>query len=359
VAGPVSGVRRLHQFIIGAAPGDAITDQALTLRRWLREAGFDSEVFAESIHPQLAGVVRSYTEYRARQSGELVVLHHSIGSDLVDELLERDVRFILMYHNITPPEFFEPFDPGLAAQVRRGRQQVERLRDRTILGLADSPFNEADLRRAGYFRTGVLPIVLDPDRYDLEPNPQLLTRYRIGGPVLLFVGRLVPHKRQEDLVRLLYCYHRIDPRARLLLVGDPWVPAYADWLRDIVDDVGLGNRVCFLGHVSQRDLVTCYRLADVYVSMSEHEGFGKPLIESMYLGVPVVAYAAGAVPATLGGAGVLFRYKRFEALAELVDLIVRDSGLRMRLVERQRERVREFLEPRVRARWQKLMSGLF
>ncbi len=352
------GKPALHQFIIGAAPGDAITGQALLIRRWLREAGFHSEVFAESIHPQLAGQVRPYREYRPPGPGAPVILHHSIGSDLVDDLLAGGVRFVLIYHNITPPEFFEPFDPGLAGRLRRGRQQLERLRDRTVVALADSAFNEAELRRAGYGRTGVLPIVLDPAEYALESNPNLVRCLGEGGPVLLFVGRLVPNKRQEDLIKLMYYYVRIEPTARLLLVGDPWLPAYGEWLRDLAAELGLEKSVLFLGHLSQRDLVTCYRLADVYVSMSEHEGFGKPLIESMYLGVPVVAYAAGAVPETLGGAGILFRYKHFEALAELVDLVVRDGDLRRRLVARQRERVKAFLEPTVRACWQEVVSSL-
>ncbi len=348
----------LHQFIVGAVPGDAITDHALLLQRWLREAGLCSEIFAESIHPSLAGWIRPYLEYRPRRRGELVILHHSIGSSMVEDLLARDLRFLLIYHNITPPTFFQPFDPGLALQVRKGREQLQRLRGRTVLALADSHFNEADLRAAGYPRTGVLPIVLDPSQYDLEPNPALLKQYRSTGTRLLFVGRLVPNKRQEDLVKLLYWYRRVDPDARLFLVGDPWLPAYAEWLRELAEGLGLGEAVVFAGHVSQQDLVTYYRLADVYVSMSEHEGFGKPLIESMHLGVPVVAYAAAAVPETLGGAGVLFHRKEFEALAELVNIVVKDEPLRQRIIARQRERVCAFLEPEVRRVWKRIISNI-
>jgi glycosyltransferase involved in cell wall biosynthesis len=102
-------------------------------------------------------------------------------------------------------------------------------------------------------------------------------------------------------------------------------------------------------------LVTYYRLADIYVSMSEHEGFGKPLIESMYFGIPVLAYAAAGVPETMGGAGVLFREKDYEALAELVDIIVKDETIRDRIVARERERVKEFLEPSVRQKWEQYL----
>lgn len=354
----MTGRRALHQFIIGASPGDAITDQARLLQRWLREAGFDTAIYAESIHPALEGRVRPWREFHPSRPEELVILHHSIGSDLVEDLLAQDVRFLLIYHNITPCEFVEPFDASLAARLQKGWEQLGRLRERTALALADSAFNERELRRAGYVRTGVLPIVLDPGHYAAPPNPALLARYADGAPHLLFVGRLVPNKRQEDLIKLLYYYRRIDPAARLFLVGAPWLPAYTQWLEELADDLDLREAVIFTGHVSPSDLIAYYRLAHVFVSMSEHEGFGKPLIESMYFGVPVVAYAAAAVPETLGGAGVLFRRKDYEALAELVDLVIRNDPLRQRILARQRERVARFLEPAVRQRWEAFLQEI-
>ena len=118
----------LHQFLVGAVVGDAITDSALLLRRWLREAGYKSEIYAESIEPALARDVRSYLDYRPAVSGWLEVLHHSIGSDLVDHLLEIEPRILLVYHNITPVTFFRDVDPGLAMQTRRGREQLSDLR---------------------------------------------------------------------------------------------------------------------------------------------------------------------------------------------------------------------------------------
>jgi glycosyltransferase involved in cell wall biosynthesis len=347
--------RTLHQFIIGATPGDAITDQAFVIQRWLREAGFQSEIYAESIHPSLFGKVKPYRSYRPSQPSELVILHHSIGSDLVDHLLAQNVRFLIIYHNVTPPCFFRLFDPSLTRQVSRGREQLQSLRKCTVLALGVSSFNETELRHAGYAHTGVLPVVLDPAQYDLEPNSDLLSRYQGGGVKLLFVGRLVPNKRQDNLIKLLWYYRRIDPEARLFLVGPPWVPSYAEWLQELAEMLGLADAVVFTGHVSRQDLVTYYRLADIYVSMSEHEGFGKPLIESMYFGIPVLAYAAAGVPETMGGAGVLFREKDYEALAELVDIIVKDETLRNRIVARERERVKEFLEPSVRQKWEQYL----
>ncbi len=351
--------RVLHQFIIGASPGDAITDQALLLQRWLREDGFSSKIYAESIHPSLSEIIKPYDRYRPSQTGELVILHHSIGSDLVDFLLNMDLHLIVIYHNVTPPSFVQAIDPVLAVHLQKGREQLAVLKERTVLALGDSAFNEAELRQAGFSQTGILPIVLDPADYDLEPNPALLREYQEENVKLLFVGRLIANKRQEDLIKLLYFCRRVDPKARLFLVGSPWMPAYAEWLRELVEELNLGGAVIFAGHVSQRDLVTYYRLADVYVSMSEHEGFGKPLVESMYLGVPVVAYAGAAVPETLGGAGVLVRHKDFEALAELIDIVAKHPILRQRIIARQRERAQAFLPMQVRQAWEVLLQNFF
>ncbi len=347
----------LHQFIIGASPGDAITDQALLLRRWLREEGFHSNLFAEGVNAALTDQVYSYLRYHPSRPNEVVVLHHSIGSAVVDYLLSLDVRFLLIYHNVTPPQFFN-MDPALAVQLTRGMEQLPLLRERTLLGLADSAYNEQELKRVGFSPTAVLPIVLDQAQYQMKSNSELLGRYSSEGPYLLFVSRLAPNKRQEELIKLLYHYRRIQPSAGLILVGASWLPAYTEWLRDLAYELELGESVIFAGHVSQRDMVTYYRMASVYVSMSEHEGFGKPLIESMYLGLPVLAYAAAAVPDTLGGAGVMFHQKDYEALAEMVDILVRDSHLRQRLIARQRERAQAFLELQVRQRWMEFLRQL-
>lgn len=348
----------LHQVIDGAMPGDAITDEALLLRRWLREMGLVSEIFAEHPHPALAQNVHPLKNYRLDPAEKRIIYHHSIGSAAVDRLLATPLHLIVIYHNITPNEFLEGIDTGLANQMEKGRRQLAALRERAELVLADSEYNLRDLIEAGFRRTAVLPITLDEKNYGYPPNEELVKRFGGNGPPLLFVGRLVPNKKQDDLIRLLYYYRRIEPAARLLLVGDPWVPSYARSLSELAARLGLCDSVYLIGHVSQQDLVTYYRLASVYVSMSEHEGFGKPLVESMYLGLPVLAYAATAVPFTMGGAGVLFHKKDWPVIAEMLDLLVRDQPMRQRILACQRERARRFLEASVRQVWEDSIRGL-
>lgn len=350
--------RILHQFTEGVTVGDAISDQAFVVRGWLRDAGFTSEIYAVHIHPALAKEVRPALTYRPQPGEAYVIYKHSIGSSLPEQLLALPLRFLLVYHNVTPPEFVQSVDPALARQFQQGREQLALLRDRTALALADSPFNEAELRTAGFTNTGVLPITLDESRYQTPVAPKLVEELRSRHPLLLFVGRLTPNKRQEDLLKLLYYYRRIEPNATLALVGSKWLPAYGRWLQELARSLDLLDHVIITDHVTQAEMVTYFRMADLYVSMSEHEGFGKPLIESMYLGLPVMAYAATSVPGTLGGAGVLFHEKDYEALAEMVDWLVKDAALRQRIITRQRERVQAFLASQVKQVWEQYLQSL-
>lgn len=338
--------------------GDAITDQALMVRAWLRQLGFSSEIYAEHIHENLLGDVRPFASYRAATAGPYVILHHSIGSDIIDRLISSGQSLILIYHNVTPPEFFSSVDPVWTQRMLLGRSQLEQLRACTALALADSPYNEEELAALNFAQTGTLPIALEESRYDLPPNEPLLADLRQGGPLLLFVGRLAPNKKQEDLVKLLYYYRRFRPDARLVLVGDRWLAGYDRWLEDLAQSLGLGPSVTLTGHVSQADLLTYYRAAHLYVSMSEHEGFGKPLIESMHMGLPILAYRSSAVPSTLAHTGVMFSLKNFEALAELVDILITDQALRQRIVARQRQRAQRFFSASVQKQLQSHLRRL-
>ncbi len=335
--------RDLHQVIVAAAPGDAITNHALTLRGWLRELGFNSDLYALHIHPQMEGVARPFALYRPARGERMLIFHHSIGSEVVGRLVTMPLQLMLVYHNITPAHFLRSADPMWRSLLTLGREQLQQLQPRTLLGLGVSPFNREELQAAGYRDTGVLPLVLDTQQYDLPPLEPLAAELRAAGPLLLFVGRLAPNKRQEDLVKLLYYLRRIRPDVRLALVGQHWLPDYTAWLRDLVRRLDLEQAVLLPGAVLQQELVTYYRSAALFVSMSEHEGFCMPLIESMYLGLPVLAYDCTAIPGTLAGAGLLFRDKHYPALAELVDLLLEDSELRQRVVSRQRQRAESFL----------------
>ncbi len=338
----------IHQFLTGATDGDAITDQAFLIRRWLREAGYESNIYAWHVHPSVETEVRPMSAYRPPHRGSRGIYHHSIGSDVPPYLSDHGFRLLLIYHNITPPEYFATVDPFRAWLARLGIEQLALLRPLADLALADSGYNAADLTRAGFARTAVLPICLQAERYELSPDSMPPGGTNEARPRLLFIGRLAPNKRQEDLVKLLFCLRRIRPDAHLTLIGDRWEVGYDRWVEKLAAELGVGGGLTLTGKVAQAEMVAHLKTADLYVSMSDHEGFGVPLAESMLLGLPVMAYGATAVPDTMGGAGLVFYRKEFEELAELADLVLGDEPLRRRLIARQRERVEAFLEPEVK-----------
>lgn len=348
--------RALHQFLTGATAGDAITDQALLIQHWLRGQGLESEIYAWHMHPSMERHIRPMGVYR-RGRDEQGIYHHSIGSEVPDFLVEQGLDLILIYHNITPPQFFSGSDPLRAHLARLGMQQLEQLRPLTRLALADSHYNEAELRQAGYARTAVLPICLRAERYDTPADAHLTAGLARPGPRLLFIGRLAPNKRQEDLVKLLACLRRARPDAHLYLLGDRWEIGYDTWVEQLAAELDVAEGVTLLGKVPQTAMVTYLRAADCYVSMSEHEGFGVPLIESMYLGLPVMAYGAAAVPETMADAGIVFYRKEYEQLAELIDWLLSDEPWRRRLIARQRVRAEAFLEPEVRRQFIAHLAG--
>jgi glycosyltransferase involved in cell wall biosynthesis len=328
-------------------------------RSWGREA----DVWAHDIDDDLAGDGRPYADFPSAGAGrgDVVILHYALPSRMTDDLRGFGGKRVLLHHNITPPEFHAAWDPEMVRICALGRAQLAGLREDVDLALADSEFSRRELEEAGFPRTGVLPILLDFARYREAPNPVLLRQLDDGRANLLFVGRLAPNKRQEDLVRLASYWKRfLSPAVRLVLVGRhprrttggglPLKAHYFDALQAFAYEEGLTpEEVFFAGHADHADLLACYAAADVFVSMSEHEGFGVPLVEAMLMGVPVLARRAGAVGFTLGGGGVKFEGRDTAAVAEMARLLVEDAALRSKVLAAQARRLEAFAPAAVEA----------
>ena len=347
----------IDQYLESALVGDATTDHALIIQRWLIELGFESNIYAEGFQPDLEGAVRPASSYWSEKQDGLLIYHHSTGSVAADRLIKEGRELILIYHNITPPEFFTSMDQTIFRRMRLGREQLTGLRQQTKLALGASDYSEKELQEFGYSQTDVLPIVLKEELYQNPAIEELKLRYRDQGPILLFIGRLAPNKKPEDLIKLLYFYRRIEPDAILLLVGNIILPKYVRWMKEFSRGFELEEAVIFTGRVSHAQMISYYQLADFYVSMSEHEGFGKPLIESMYFDLPVIAYKAAAVPYTMAQSGVLFQRKHYEALAEVVNMLNKDQDFRQKIISNQNIRLADFLETNVRAYFEQLLES--
>jgi glycosyltransferase involved in cell wall biosynthesis len=340
----------VHQFHPVLAPGDAMSDHVFALRERFRGWGYESEAYAVELKPGLENEGHGYRElFRRIRPDDTLVLHFSMGHEVFDELTKLPARRVLVYHNVTPAEFFVGINPHAAAHARLGVRQLARLAPSIDLAVGVSEFNRRDLEAAGYERTAAVPILIDWSRYSTEPDPEVRALLAGIHTKLLFVGRVSPHKRQDELIRMLAYYRRcIDPEALLVLVGSHRdQPQYFTRLRALADSLGLGAAVRFTGAVSLPQLVAYYRAASCFISLSEHEGFGVPLLEAMQLGAPVVALAAAAVGETVGGAGVLLPEKDLAQAAEACAIVNEDLGWRAALIDAGHARVKAFDPERV------------
>ena len=337
----------VHQFHPVVTFGDAISNHLISLQRILHGWGRRSDIISEYPQPSFEVAARSFHQYRRSISpDDVFLLHHSMGysPQVMDWVHRLPGRKVLIYHNITPAEYFVGVNNAYREAAWLGRQQLQQIVPLVNQGWGDSAYNCQELTVAGFGPCRVLPIVFDPSVYDVQPDLMMLDRLRSEpGPIVIFVGRVAPNKRLEDVI-LAYCHlkRHVQPEARLYLVGSSHqMEPYRGYLEALVARLGLTD-VHFVGHVSKAELVALYQCADLFLCMSEHEGFGVPLIEAMHFGVPVVAYSSTAVPETMGDAGVQIVRKDFANVAELLGMLLEDGDLRSRVIERQRERVRHF-----------------
>jgi glycosyltransferase involved in cell wall biosynthesis len=351
----------INQWVPAAHRGDAIGDSARKVREMLRAQGHSSDIFAMTVDDDLRGDVLPFSDPAARQ-GDITIFHFALPSPMTEAFARLPGGRVLQYHNITPASFFAPYDPQLFRLAALGRQELASLVGRVELALGDSDFNRRELEELGFSRTGVLPIAVNTDRITQAPRRPALEKILCDGLInILFVGRIVPNKRIEDHIRLAELYKRyIDNYYRFIFVGRyDGVPSYYSQVRALVLEYEmLPDRFWFTGPVPDEDLGAFYRWADVYVSLSEHEGFCVPLVEAMAADVPVLAYAAGAVPETLGGAGVLFSPKDLEHAAELLGLLVYDRNVREAVLAGQRRRLQDFAPSRIERQLGEALASL-
>ena len=330
--------REVHQIVAALSPGDAVCNEALVFQRLLRERGYRSEIYAFALAPEMAALGQPVSEYSKRpQSGDAVsILHFAIGNPAVQAVLARTEPIILRYHNITPYEFFVGFNGHLVGLCYHGARHLSAFASRTTLGLAVSEFNRLDLDRAGFARTAVLPLGMNFATLDEAPDPVVRARFEDGRKNLIFVGRVAPNKKIEDVIRAFCAYQRyVEPESRLFIVGEGrGFENYTRRLDELVSHLRI-DEVVFTGAVSQAELNAYYRLSDAFLCLSEHEGYGAPLIEAMYFDFPVIAYDAGAVKETLGQGGILLTEKRPEEIAELLGMIVPEGPTRRAVLKTQ------------------------
>ena len=344
---------RIHQIGSVLAAGDAVTNHIVEIDRRLKAWGFTSHIYGADIAAAPIDTAQPDAAYLPFiDEAEDVLLYHYSAYCENHALFRRSRnRKVLIYHNITPAEYFRPYDHYYESLCDQGRRLLPELRscDRAV---GVSEYNRLELVQQGFAadRTSVLPLFLGVEDFDLtQPDAGLLRRLKAGNTSnILFVGRVAPNKAFEDLIKVFSSYHRhVNPNSRLLIAGARFLPSYDRALDELVTRLALTDVVTFTGRISLRQLKTYYLAADLFLCASRHEGFCVPLLEAMYFGVPILARAAAGVPYTLGEAGVQFHAVQFGVLAELAGVLVDDKAVREQIIATQKRRLDEFAPARV------------
>lgn len=326
--------------------GDAASNQVVSLDKLFKAMKIESEIYAGKIDPSFVYPARKYADLIP--SKEIVLIYHfSTGTSFVKKILKYPYPIVLYYHNITPARFFFGNAWGSFIASLKGRKQLIRLREKAFFAWAASEYSRQELEDSGFTNTSILPILIDFEAYKhTRLNQDLITKFN-DSLNLLCVGRVTPHKKQEDAIRTLYYYKNfINNQSRLFIVGGA-KKNYLAKLKKLSKSLGLENDVIFTGKISFDDLCTYYRIADAFISMSEHEGFCVPLIESMLFEKPVFAFDSTAVPYTLGESGILFNKKNPALISEIIHHILDDEGLRQKVIAAQNNQLREFTEDNI------------
>ncbi len=339
--------------------GDAIGESIRNLAKWLNARQIKNEIYALEIDAEIRNEAYIYyNELLNTDDKTLIILHYALPSILDEAYKSLRGRKMIMYHNITPPEYFLNWNKELVYLTYAGREQLKSLVDYTDLAVADSEYNKSELDEMGYKNTMVCPIWVPFNQFQGSVNEILLEAIK-KKTIFLFVGRVVPNKKIEDTIKIIYWYREnVDANAILVIVGKyNNAPKYYYWLREYGKALHFSEEeLIFTGHVPYVDLAAYYKGASVFISMSEHEGFCVPLVESMYFELPIVAYASAAVPEILGDAGILVYTKKFEYIAELLAELIKDNELKKMVIEKQRRRLSYFSDDNIIKIWHNIFS---
>lgn len=351
---------KIIQLLTTISYGDAVSNDVLALHESLRRNGHETAVYAENIGKKLPeGVVKTVAEMPKLDAEDVIIYHLSTGTELNYKLPQYNGRKILIYHNITPYEFFGNYSSTSWKLCKEGREALYFLADKVDYCIADSEYNKQDLIAAGYqCKIDVLPILIPFVDYEKKPNEKIIRRYKNDGYVnILFTGRIVPNKKQEDIISTFYMYQKYyNSKARLFLVGSyNGMELYYQRLKEYVKRLNLKN-VYFTGHIKFDEILAYYSVADLFLCMSEHEGFCVPVVEAMKFGVPIVAYDSSAVGDTLGGAGILLADKNPLETAGMMCYVMEHPEMRNEIKKAQETRLQDFAHSKIENQFLEYLS---
>ena len=343
---------KIIQVITSVSFGDAVGNDARAIADVIEEMGYKTAIYAENVDARLKDKhLHRISELTDVDKDDIVIFNHSTGTDLCYEIPKLSGRKMMIYHNITPPKFFKSYSPVATLLTEKGYKGTKFLSGKIDYVMADSSYNASDLKEMGYeCPMSVRPILIPFEDYEKEPDVKIIEQYEDDGYTnIVFVGRIAPNKKQEDIIKAFAYYKKnINQNSRLILVGNEGgMERYGEMLRKYVDALMVED-VIFTGHISFKAILAYYKIANVFLCMSEHEGFCVPLVESMFFNVPIIAYNSSAIADTLGGSGILINDKDPVFVAKLIDRLVNDEKLREYVIEGQKKRLADFSYEKVK-----------
>jgi len=333
--------KTIHQIVPILSPRDAIGSEVLLIQQILQKMGFNSEIFVEHVHPEMSSFC-SILPSNGSLNANAIIYHHAIGSNLIEKVLSSQSKKILIYHNITPEKYFINVNETLAQSISKGRTQLKNLINKMDLTITHSEYSAEELERLGYSNIKIIPFMLDLKSHDILPINKIISKHN-DTTNFLCVGRIMPHKKIEDVIKIFSYYNKcINSNSKLFIVGNYLgSEKYYLWLKNITKTTKLKD-VYFILKASLQELISYYKIADVFVSMSEHEGFGVPLVESMYHKIPIFANSKGAIPEVLGKSGILIEDNDLQLISELINIVLSDKKIKDDIVNDQNEQLRKF-----------------
>jgi glycosyltransferase involved in cell wall biosynthesis len=354
----------VHQFVHSYVDHDATSAHARNLQRIIQSLGIKSEVYAGEWRgdKSKATFFRDYATNNAPDRTWLLY-HLSTASPMAAYLNDRPEHVAMSYHNITPYSYLAPWEPGVAPELEIARQQLKSLSQNTELAVAASHYSEHELREAGFRNTMTAPILFDASHFSRALDQKVYDKLRrakdSGGADWLFVGRITPHKCQHQIVQAFAVYKRLyDENARLHLVGGLSSHRYWSVLNQYVERLDMQDSVFITKGVSDGALGAYYAAADVFVCLSEHEGFGVPVLEALHNDVPVIAFDAAAVGETLGAGGLVLQDKSPSTVAVAAHRLLADEGLRKAMIAAGHTRLQDFALPVVEKQWTQIIEQM-
>lgn len=317
------------QVLPSISPHDAISQHVIRVDDELKKSGIDSSILAHHIHPQFSNRVLSQSDIKTFD-GTHIVYHMSIASSLAEKIHSSNAAVDLWYHNITPSYFFEPWEPYVSLELRIARHQLAQMAIRADRGVAASYYSQRELEQYGCRHTSVMPVL-----FDQKQKVASLSTSQRKGTQILSVGRFAPHKKVEKLIMALSQYRKlVDQEAQLHLVGTSSSKWYFESLSTLIDNLNVRNAVHIHDGASDEKLALLYSRADVYLCLSEHEGFCVPLMEAQYSGLPIVALDFAAIKETVNGAGIVLPCDTsMTEIVAAIDIAANDSVIREKITE--------------------------